>query len=367
MKGTIPALFERLEQSGLNYVILRNYEQLCDGTPEGDRQPPGQATDIDLVIATEDIPRWRKIAVSLAEDFGWDALTECDHFTQSQKHEHDIEIFRYYRYADQCFLQVDLFHSFLIWGLPFLTERDLLEGRVTDRRRGLTRIDPVKENTFRLLQIEGLIGYRDSGIKIARYRDRIMRFDQEHGQEFRAFLDRNFRGYSGEILEALAREDWARYRKIMRKGKARFWMRFASTKPLQTMRFLSARVIESRQRYLARPCGPVVKAYVEDARARERFVAILTNLTRLNFIDKWYERRRGSLPDKEALVIREQGGLLIEWTRPEQADLNITSELSCTAISRFIMDVLVGRHAPLFLRDTVQPHLRACPKTLVEA
>ena len=367
MTGMVPALFERLEESGLRYVILRNYEQLCDGAPEGDRQPQGQATDIDLVIATEDIPRWRKIAVSLANDFGWDALTECDHFTQSRKHAHDIEIFRYYRHADQCFLQVDLFHSYLIWGLPFLNEGDLLEGRVADQRRGLTRIDPVKENTFRLLQIQGLIGYQHSGVKITRYRDRILRFDQEHGQEFREFLNHHFRGHAGEILDALAREDWARYRKTMRKAKARFWMGFASRKPLQAVGFLAARVIESRKRYLARPCGPVVKAHVEDARARDRFIAILNSMKRLNFIDQWHERRPGALFEKEALVIREQGGLLIQWTGPKQADLNVTSALSCNAIWRFLVDLLVGQHAPLFLRDTAPPPLRACPETLVEA
>ncbi len=227
MSGMVPALFERLEQSGLRYVILRNYEQLFDGPSQNPGQAHGQATDIDLVIATGDIPRWRKIAVSLAEDFGWDALTECDHFTQSHKHEHHIEIFRYYSHGDQCFLQVDLFHSYLIWGLPFLTEDELLTGRVSDQQRGLTRIDPVKENTFRLLQIQGLIGYKHSTAKIARYRDRILRFDREHGRAFREFLNKSFGGCYEQILDALEREDWARYSKTMRMGKALFWSGFA--------------------------------------------------------------------------------------------------------------------------------------------
>ena len=363
MNGMVRALFDRLEQSGLRYAILRNYEQLCDaGQAHG-----AQATDIDLVIATEDIPRWRTIAVSLAEDFGWDALTECDHFTQSRKHEHDIQIFRYYRHADQCFLQVDLFHSYLIWGLPFLTEQELLAGRVSDPQRGLTRIDPVQENTFRLLQIQGLIGYQRSAAKIARYRDRIVRFDQEHGREFRAFLNRSLGGYATEILDALEREDWAGYRKTMRRGKALFWSKFASRKPVQAAQFLAARLLESRKRYLARPCGPLIKVHVEDSRSRDRFVAILKGMRRLNFIDQWHERSSGALLDKEALVIREQGGLLVEWTRSDRADLKVNSALSCTEIWRFIVDVLVRQHAPLFIRAGVDPPMGACLETLVEA
>jgi hypothetical protein len=362
MNGMVAALFERLEQSGLRYVILRNYEQLCDApAPQH-----GQATDIDLVIATEDVPRWRSIAISLADDLGWDALTECDHFTQSRKHEHHIEIFRYYRYPDQCFLQVDVFHSYLIWGLPFANEQELLEGRVSDRERRLTRIDPVKENTFRLLQIQGLIGHQHSLAKIARYRDRILRFDQEHREEFRRFLYRNFGTHSERILDALASQDWARYRKHMRIGKALFWMRFASRKPMHAAQFLAARLVESRKRYLARPCGGLVKVYVEDTRARDRVVAILSNLKRLNFIDQWHEISSGARLDKEALIIREQGGLLIQWTQLGQADLRVTSEVSCTSIWQFIVNLLVRQHAALFRRADVIAPVHACVPTPVE-
>src|SRR5947209_15708433 len=90
-------LFQRLEESGIRYVILRNYEQLFDGAGDS----ASQATDIDLVIASEDIPKWRKIAAQFAADGEWDALTECSHFRQSRERAHHIEIFRFYNYAER--------------------------------------------------------------------------------------------------------------------------------------------------------------------------------------------------------------------------------------------------------------------------
>ncbi|MGI8744314.1 MAG: hypothetical protein ACR2NN_17415 [Bryobacteraceae bacterium] len=345
MNSTESLLFRRLEASGIRYVVLRNYEQLCDSTGED-----SQATDIDLVIATEDIPKWRAIAVSLAKDAGWDALTECDHFTKSSRHEHDIEIFRYYRYSDRCFLQVDLFHAYLLWGLPFMTEEEMLQGRVQDARRGLTRIDPVKENTFRLLQLQGLIGWEHSTEKMARYRDRVLRFDAERRDEFRGYLESRFPGYVARILDALEREDWTRYRKTVTRAKATFFSRFVRQHPLLAAELLSARALEGRKRYLTEPCGRLLKVRVDNPRTRARLSGALDKLRHSNFIDHWVERKPGALPDRIDLVVREQGGLVIQWTESDQADLVVRSQDDDQTICRWVLDLLVQHHTALFLR-----------------
>src|SRR5947209_12278830 len=229
MNPTVSLLFRRLEESGVRYVLLRNYEQLCD-TPAGPSEPAAgaasdQATDIDLVIATEDIPKWRTLAVSLARDCHWDALTECGHFTQSRRHEHHIEIFRFYEFSEGRFLQVDLFHAYLVWGVPLMTERDMLEGRLQDPLRGLTRLDPLKENVFRLLQLNGLVNWKHSGQKVTRYRDRVLNIDGQRRDEFRDGLNSRFPGSAGPILEALEKQDWPVFRKLVRSAKAGFFLR----------------------------------------------------------------------------------------------------------------------------------------------
>lgn len=350
MSPTPALLFGRLEASGVRYVILRNYEQLCDRAHAG-----SQATDIDLVIATGDLPKWRPIAASLARDADWDALTECAHFTRSSRREHDIQIFRFYRYADGAFLQVDLFHAYLVWGLPFLNEEEMLEGRVHDAARGLTRIDPIKENTFRLLQLQGLIGWEHSVEKMARYRERVLRFEAERRDEFRAYLESRFPGYAERILEALARADWKAYRRTMTRAKAAFALRFAARDPISAVRLPAARLAEARKRYWTEPCGQRLPIGVDGPRTRERVVRALEALKRSNVIDHWVARRPRVLPDKISMDVREQGGLVVEWTEAAKGELRIADADSEETIRRRLLHVLVAHHHPLYLRsrDTV--------------
>lgn len=345
---TVRELFLRLEESGIRYAILRNYEQLCDAFAS----QAGQATDIDLVVATEEISKLRRVLISLAQEFGWDALTECEHFTQSRHRAHHIEIFRFYRHSDASFLQIDLFHAYLIWGLPFMLERELLTDRVKDAGRGLTRIDPFRENTFRLLQIQGLIGSGHSERKITRYRDRVLKFHAEHGEKFRTFLDSRFAGEvhtSGEhrksgaqILDALEREDWSSYRKAVRRAKAGFWLRYLLHNPREALRLGFARVFESWKRYFVNPCGRTIEVHADSPRTQLLFRSILDELQQLNCIDRWSE--------SNSAAVREQGGLVIHWTTPARAELALTSTDSAAQLRRCILDVLIRRHQPLFIR-----------------
>jgi hypothetical protein len=356
MNGTVRALFHRLEESGIRYALLRNYEQLCDHPHRQAGQAAGQATDIDLVVASEDISRLRNIAISLAEEFGWDALTECEHFTQSRQRAHHIEIFRFYRHSDASFLQIDLFHAYLIWGLPFMSEREMLADRVQDAGRGLTRIDPFRENTFRLLQIQGLIGSKHTDEKTARYRDRVLTFDSEHGHEFRRFLDSQFAGgahsdCASRILDALEREDWPCYARTVRRAKAGFWMRFLLRDPRRAVQLVSARLFESRKRHFTNPCGRVLDVHADSPRTRTRLRAILDELKQLNCIDRWSERNSSG--------VLEQGGLIIRWSTPERAELTVTGGDTSGQIRRWLMDLLVRRHQPLFIR----PELRVPTRT----
>jgi hypothetical protein len=337
MIATVREMFRRLEESGVHYALLRNYEQLFDH-PESQA---GQATDVDLVIASEDISRWRHIAISIAEEFGWDALTECEHFTQSRERAHHIEIFRFYRHADGSFLQVDLFHAYLIWGLPCMSEREMLEDRVYDVGRGLTRINPFKENTFRLLQIQGLIGSKHAKHKVARYRDRVLQFDRERGGEFRCSLDARFGGWAPAILDALQREDWKRFLKVMRRAKAGFWLRSMLRSPWRTGQLVSARLFESWKRYFTNPCGRSVNVYAESPLARTRLKSVLNELQQSNCIDRWSERASSS--------VREQGGLIVQWTSSETAEITITNNDDSQQIRRYIVDLLVRRHQPLLI------------------
>lgn len=70
---------------------------------------------------------------------------------------------------------------------------------------------------------------------------------------------------------------------------------------------------------------------------------------------------------RDALTIREQGGLLIEWTASAAADLVVKSATTEAAIALHVTDLLVRRHAPLFVRNSAGPARPASPERLVEA
>src|ERR1700676_3731566 len=111
--ATVRELFRRLERARIRYAVMRNYEHLPNIRDERLKR----TTDIDLVIHSEDLARWRQLGTGLAEDHGWDALVECDHWTQSDVRDHHIEAFRFYRFSPAEFLQVDVFHAYIAMGL----------------------------------------------------------------------------------------------------------------------------------------------------------------------------------------------------------------------------------------------------------
>ncbi len=340
MNPTIAELFRRLEDSGIRYVILRNWEGLFEASSEYGNK----ATDVDLVIASEDIPRWREIAVSLARDFAWDALTECPHFTRSRERAHHIEIFRFYRHSDGAFLQVDLFHAYLVWGVPFLSEAEMLEGRAYDSKHALTRIDPLKENAFRLLQINGLIPWQHSAEKIERYRRRVLAFAAEHEVEFEQFLERCFPGSCARLLDALRRQDFVQFRRVVRRAKWDFVRRNSG----RALGLISARVLEARKRYFSDPCGCVLRVHTENAEARSRLIGVFDELKRLNFIDLWVATRSAFLVRRVAIDAREQGGLVVRWSRRDGAQVVVCGDETTGEIRRKLVDVLVRRHRALY-------------------
>lgn len=158
-------LIARMESEGVRYAILRNYENY-----------PNFDHDLDLILHSDDLTKWRKIAVKIAQEEAWDYLTECDHWSQSPYRHHNIEIFRFYRLQPLEYLQVDLFHGFGLWGLELFNETQLLNDRVYVPEKGFSRISPVSENIIRIFQIYSIRKQKINREKITRYTKRISEF-----------------------------------------------------------------------------------------------------------------------------------------------------------------------------------------------
>jgi hypothetical protein len=314
-----------LEASGIPYAVLRNYERLPDL-----RTDRGANTDLDLVVASEEIPHFRQLAATLSREMGWECVTECDHFTQSPIPEHHIEVFRFYRFDPLAFIEVDLFHSYNLLTLPLMNEQQLLDGRIYDAERRLTRIDPLKENVYRLQQIAS--GHDRQ--KNQRYIDRVR--SQPAG--FRAAV-KQYLSWPGVLaLKALLGGHTRAFRLCMRVAAIMFALRAIVRSPVRVARIMLARRRENRLRFYTSPCGVVLPVYA-DAEGREKLAQAARALKTLNVLDDCVTHfDRGVL---------EQGGVVIEWAQPQEARLRVENSDSAASIAEKIGRLLAARHKVL--------------------
>ena len=341
---TVAELFERLESHGLTYAVLRNYENL----PDLRVSEHASNTDVDLVVASEELPRFREVLVSLARDMEWDALTECKHFSYSRARHHNIEIFRFYRVSPLEFLQIDVFHGYVNWGLPLMDESELVSGRRYDEQRRLTHIDPVKENIYRLAQVHGLRGSTRAIEKVNRYRGKVLAAFASHEVEFTGCLRCYFGNAGLDAVKALARGHTGRFTRAMHRAKATFAARFAVRHPGKTVRFVLQRIGDNRARFHSQQCGALLKVHAEGA-AREAFIRVMNALTQLNAFDRWAEKSAPAyrLTNRERNVM-EQGGLVVEWADCSRASLVIEGNETTESIEPKVIACAVRRHTILY-------------------
>ena len=335
-------LFSTLERDGIRYAVLRNYEQF-----------PHFGHDVDLVMNRRDIPRWRKIAIAAANREGWDVLTECDHFALSPVRDHNIEVFRFYRISPPAYLQFDLFHGFLVWGLPLFDEAALLESRKRHQHQPFTTIDPVIENLFRLLQIEKLAGLGRSRDKVERYRDRVLQFCGSREDTLRRAVREAFGQTGLRALTHLQNGDLSAFGKAMRRGKLHWVLRHAARHPFRTIKTLVARLIDQSRTRRTRQCGFVLHICASDTVQQKRLFDTLDALVRSNVLHEWtadaaWERQVQGF-ERDVML---RCGLVVKWEEAREiAVLDLGSITTDDDLIKRIIEHLIDRHRILCRRE----------------
>jgi hypothetical protein len=348
IETTVERLFRVLEARKIRYAVLRNYEHFPSLHRPDESSPH---TDIDLVVNSRDLDKFRQILSGIAELDGWDALTECDHWARSPVRHHNIEVFRFYRLDPLDYLQIDVFHGLLIWSFPLFSEQQLLSGRLYDHPRSLTRVDPLKENVFRLFQIAG--HYGGSERKVARYRRGILAFRAAEP----ALFDQGFRGILSnvalEAVDALERSEPTTFLQKIRKVRFRFVMRSALRNPLAAPLYVICRLIDHANRFLMRQCGCAIKVYAPSEFQRGILRRLMSQLVDYSFIDHWKECEDGAPRSWHDHLIMEQGAIVIEWTGRSGAHVDLSTAPDRLVCACAILSFLVARHKRLYCR----PHL----------
>jgi hypothetical protein len=349
IENTVTGLFRELEASGIRYAVMRNYELFPSLKRAGESTAH---TDIDLVVDSRDLDELRTVLAGIAEEHGWDTLAECDHWAQSAIRHHNIEVFRFQRTQPLEYLQVDVFHGYLLWGLPLYDETQMLEGRIHDAARGLTRVDPVKENVYRLIQIHGL--YPDSERKRARYQAGVIAFRASNTDAMDRILTGLFGSVGLSAVKALTTNDMARFMHSMRLARIQFILRFALSHPFAVLKYIVCRFREHIKRFHTRQCGSVLWVAVRDKGQRETVRGIMNELVRNSFMDEWSERESGARTSKKDRVALEQGAIIIEWSESDHADIDVRDTDDGTMIADMILRAAARQHKPLFQRAAVE-------------
>jgi hypothetical protein len=336
-------MFRRLENLGIRYAVIRNYENLPN------LQVPGREsnTDIDLVVDSAHVASFRELAKSLTEDAGWDAVTECDHFRQSPAPHHRIDTFRFYRLSPPECMQVDLFHGYVIQGLPFMTEEQMLAGRRYSPAQNITHIDPVKENTYRLVQIYALWNAEGRSAKLERYSNQLEEANRRNPVDFLRTVRQLFGRWGIRSIEALRKSDMRRFARMMSLVEASFCARYVFAHPSKALLYLAARKRESRLRSLTRPCGFVVRVHAPGPHEQACLVQAMDRLATLKVFQKWSARNSGGRLTAKERYVMERGGPIVEWTEADSADLALSAEETADGIIRRVMVRMINRHRTL--------------------
>jgi hypothetical protein len=334
-QATALGFFARMNEQGVDYAVLRNYEEY-----------PKFGHDIDLVVRWDHLPKWRAIAASCAADYGWSVLTECDHWAKSGNREHTIQILRFYRTSPLAYLQIDAFHAQLVNSLPVFGEDMLLGGRIWDQQ-GFYRIDERAENFFRLFQVARLAGIKSAQEKLKKYRDRVLSF--WNARQDLATYGESF-GFSRitAAMEHLEAGDLHSFKRSIDRQKRAWWVARMLAHPWRGSRAIFNRVADYARLFYLRPCGFVVRVSAVGAQ-RERLTAIMGKLVDANLIPSY--SAGGSMKKRQQVM--ERGGVVVKWERAERADVILDDKANDEAVIAKLAAAIIDRHARILdLRES---------------
>jgi len=340
VESTVVELFDGLKESGVRYALMRNHESF----PRFDH-------DVDIVMETRALPDLRRLAASVAERRGWDALTECVHYSQSRYRHHNIETLLFYHLEDNACLQVDVFHGFLVWGLPFLDEDGLLARRERDAEHGIMRLDPALENLLRMLQIHRLATSGPDSPKVERYRNRALKFFAEQGVPSNDPAARRLAPFFVRLAASSLRRGRMRgYRVQMDLARLAFVARYSVGHPGVAIRLVIARAVDRVRLSYTHQCGFVLFARADDDRRRALLARALDALVSSNTIRGWTASgsTARSVRWRERKVM-EQGGIAVKWADAgDVAAIDLARCASDEDTRRTIVGLLLRRHRLLW-------------------
>lgn len=337
-QDTVVSIIGELERQNVPYAIARNYENY-----------PDFGHDLDLFYS-DTLEGFKKIAVTMGKQHDWDLVSYCDHWSRSPIHEHNIDVFHFYKFDPMETLQVDLFRGFLILGLPLINAKDIIRSRELHESGLFHHTGLALENILRLLQIHALLSAPNTEKKVKRYREKVLTFADSNRRRMLDEAEKMRLPLHTDIFDALSVEDYQQFKTLLDRVKRRFIMSAVQKFPIQTARQLLARISDNNTFLPMQLCGSRILVQANEEGQKELVRTALDRLAASDFITSWRERRvHGFLTIPERKILERKGALL-EWAKPGATEtaLLISRDDDSDRIFEMLRDHIVFRHPKIY-------------------
>lgn len=343
-QATIAALINELGTENLPYVIARNYENY-----------PDFGHDLDLFFSDNHVSEFNAIARKIAADYNWDYLTLCDHWNTSKIRTHNIEVFRFYKINPVEYLQLDLFHGFLVWGVPLVNSKEIINTRVRDVSNRFYHMRPALENSLRMLQISKLMSYEGTTEKIQRYRTCVLLSLANHECDLVTYSAKLFSSDTSQALDYLKSGKMQAFRISMNRIKQRFFLKSMIAKPYTTIMFLRERFNEYWRLFYSAPCGFILRVYVPSEEKYRHINQSLDFLVKKKVLSCWSDNNcKTKKFGVQHRRIMERGGIVVKRVgSADKAMLNLENCGKDQTLSA-ILDLIVKRHTLLQIGEEIK-------------
>ena len=340
-QDTVVSIIENFENNKIPYAIARNYENY-----------PDFGHDLDLFFC-ESAKSFEEIAISAARKHEWDRVAFCDHWSRSPVREHNIDIFRFYKFEPLEYLQVDLFRGFLAWGCSLASAYEITGSKELHESGCFYHPNLSTENIFRALQINQLLANPKERMKVERYRKRLLSYVSQNRTAYLNQAARMGLPITDEIIDALEAKNFQKFRKLMNKAKRHFVSSKIFRNPVNTVRKMLVRVGDYYRLYHSAPCGLWTLVYAHTDRQKNCVRSALNRMSEAGFIPFWAERtRRGMLNINERKTL-ERTGVVLEWVNNigDGKVIVIGEHDEESKIFERLRNHIVFRHAMIFEAD----------------
>jgi hypothetical protein len=338
VEDTISELINQLDKRKINYAIMRNYENF-----------PSVGNDLDLVIDPLKLDEFRKLAIELASQFGWEHLTECSHWSGSKVDAQNINVFRYYRLTPREGFQIDLFHGFLLWGIPLFNANQLLIDRKRDRKDQFYTISELYETVIKIFQIAALIKASSDSKKINRYLDKVKDYYKRENQKLCHFIRTKFNVDDCSVIDMLIDQKFDIFKQKISEIKRLYIYQIFKKQKLELIPIVFNRIIQLANLYFFDPCGFLVKVYGKNSANWDVLKKVLSEFKNSKLLYTYLICKNDYKCSKlNVQKILERGGIVfIEVQSESKSDLNIDN-CNENDIAEFLYSQLVSNHKKLY-------------------